>query len=313
MNVTHEIWTTDSPSEPLLSEAAFAIMQRDDFNAPLAFQKVLSGFSINKGDRGEFVALLIITLARDAAVREKNGPLMWTGMIKLEKDWERVISVEEFLRQLFFIDENSMEDVKKIFEDFNGSKMHFNHFIKIHEAAVINVGRLSKLNLRGAAVLGADRQPGIDIAIPIHNGASPPGVALFQIKNDGNFGAEPNKTVFDAMNPVTLGIGEYNVVLRIVFALASKESRLHITTRTVKTKGKQFVAHDIWCAGLSPNNLRPVTTGTEHIWRSLCEESSHWKNVFKEDGVEVRSRMRMKPGSANNDAFWSSWCTIDSV
>ncbi len=33
---------TDSPSEPILSEAAFAIMQRDDFDAPVAFQEVLS-------------------------------------------------------------------------------------------------------------------------------------------------------------------------------------------------------------------------------------------------------------------------------
>ncbi len=64
-----ESMTTVAASEPLLSEAAFLLMQMPDFNAPDAMKDVLSGFGIAPGLRGEFVVLLLAILARDSAVR----------------------------------------------------------------------------------------------------------------------------------------------------------------------------------------------------------------------------------------------------
>jgi len=58
-----ESMITVSASEPLLSEAAYSIMAQPSFNVPKAMKSVLEGFSINKGDRGEFLVILIV--ARD--------------------------------------------------------------------------------------------------------------------------------------------------------------------------------------------------------------------------------------------------------
>src|SRR5438477_5247622 len=56
---TFESMVTVSASEPLLSEAAYTVMVNPSFNAPKAMKTVMDGFAINKGDRGEFVVMLL--------------------------------------------------------------------------------------------------------------------------------------------------------------------------------------------------------------------------------------------------------------
>lgn len=231
-------------------------------------------------------------------------------MVKLDDEWKRTLSVEEFIRALFLIDslpDSSREAATALFNDFKDARVHFNHFLKIHERTIVCIERLLKLMFRGAAVVCADQQTGIDIVIPVFNGM----MILIQVKNDKNFKSRPVKALFDAMDPVGLGMGKYNSVIRIIFALASDEANLEINTHAVTSQGRVFVAHDIWCAGVSHKHLCPVIASTEPIWSSLCDASSHWKNVFVEDGEEVHSRMHMKPGSADNDAFWSRWNASD--
>jgi len=63
IDTAFESMITVSASEPLLSEAAYSIMAQPSFNVPKAMKSVLEGFSINKGDRGEFLVILIV--ARD--------------------------------------------------------------------------------------------------------------------------------------------------------------------------------------------------------------------------------------------------------
>src|ERR1700730_2141080 len=60
-----ESMVTVSPSEPLLSEGAYFVMQRPSFDAPEAMKSVLDGFSVHKGDRGELLGLLLLILAHD--------------------------------------------------------------------------------------------------------------------------------------------------------------------------------------------------------------------------------------------------------
>lgn len=61
---------TISPSEPLLSEASYFIMtwKSSSFDAVEAFKFIHEGFAIHKGDRGEFLTMLLMMLARDKAV-----------------------------------------------------------------------------------------------------------------------------------------------------------------------------------------------------------------------------------------------------
>ncbi len=300
--------TTVSPSEPILSEAAFAIMQRDDFDAPKVFQEVLSRFGVHKGFRGEFVVLLFMTLSRDAVVRQANSDKMWKKMKRRrKKEWNRIVSVEQFIRNLFRIDEqNDYGDVAQdLFDEFKDSKMHFNHFIKPHDRDVVSVKYLPHLMLRGAAVLCTKLLQGVDVAIPVSGYA----MILVRVENDGVYGADVDSRVFEEMDPAKLGIGKLTSVIRIVFALASSKTSLHIQKRVLKyKKGKTCKAYDIWCAGLSSEILGPVTTSNQAIWAGLCEESGRWLNVFKDNGELVADRMAMAPGGAGNEEFWSNWC-----
>jgi hypothetical protein len=72
IDAAFETMTTTSSSEPILSEAAYFVMQRGSFNAPKALKSVMEGFSISKGDRGEFLVLLLLILARDATVGDAD-------------------------------------------------------------------------------------------------------------------------------------------------------------------------------------------------------------------------------------------------
>jgi hypothetical protein len=78
INATFESMETVSPSEPLFSEAAYVIMVQKSFDPLKSFKSVLEGFAIHKGDRGELLALLLLTLARDQAV----GPPVNNGRPK---------------------------------------------------------------------------------------------------------------------------------------------------------------------------------------------------------------------------------------
>ncbi|KAL5497742.1 hypothetical protein ACEPAH_2673 [Sanghuangporus vaninii] len=62
---------SSSGSEPLLAEAAATLMMRDTFNPAESLKRVLTGFSIEKGDQGELVSMLAVEVARDAVVRRK--------------------------------------------------------------------------------------------------------------------------------------------------------------------------------------------------------------------------------------------------
>ena len=64
-----ESLTTVSASEPLLSEAAYWMMNTDTtFNAAEMLKSCLDGYAIHKGDRGELLVMLLFILARDRAI-----------------------------------------------------------------------------------------------------------------------------------------------------------------------------------------------------------------------------------------------------
>jgi hypothetical protein len=61
--------TTVSASEPLLSEAAYWMMETDTmFRAAETLKSCLDLYDIQKGDRGELLVMLLFTLARDRAI-----------------------------------------------------------------------------------------------------------------------------------------------------------------------------------------------------------------------------------------------------
>lgn len=59
-------FTSLNPSEPIVSEGAYLVMNSEiKFLAPAALSRVLTGFSVHQGDRGELVAMLALIMARD--------------------------------------------------------------------------------------------------------------------------------------------------------------------------------------------------------------------------------------------------------
>jgi hypothetical protein len=193
-----ETMTTTSSSEPILPEAAYFVMQRGSLNAPKALKLVMEGFSISKGDRGEFLVLLLLILARDATV----GPADELGRPITRKRWS---SLTDFLYGQVFrkdgssrlVDAKSNCALRMLRKDFPNAHLHFSHFVKVHEYRAIDINSLLLLLGRGAAVLGANSQTGIDtVNIFLKDGTKlvreNAGPVLCQVKNDLRYATKPS-------------------------------------------------------------------------------------------------------------------------
>ena len=95
---------------------------------------------------------------------------------------------------------------KQVFKD---SCIYFSHFIKVHEYKVINRKYLTAMIVRGAAVLCANCQSGVDMIIPFLYGdnrieRSNVGAILMQVKNDPKYTRTPREALFDKMDPYEL-------------------------------------------------------------------------------------------------------------
>ena len=310
---------TTCPSEPILSEAAYDVMSNPNFGAPRALQEVMTRFSIDKGDRGEFVVMLLFTLARDRAVaQQKFAP------------GYRVITVNKFLKNLFWQSDMILSALpsdaykksrtvsKTILADaFSDAKIHFNHFVKMHQRSTINREYLLRLISRGAAVLCATGQAGVDGVIPFIYRESNlrvenVGVILWQSKNDPAYTSEPDRQLFDAMDPFNLGIfdrskdSECIPIIRIIFALAAKTSSVKMSC--VQTMSGSSTAYDIWCSGISSDIQSPIAPEAEDVWRSLVLASYGWQTIYDAPDRRTKAlRMSMNPGTAQDPAFWARW------
>src|SRR6266576_1192304 len=117
------------------------------------------------------------------------------------------------------------------------SKIYFNHFIKIDDPRVVNRKYLWMLIARGAAVLCANNQPGIDILVPFTYSDAMLGrrnvsAILIHVENDRRFSTTPIRWLFDGMNPFFVGVFNHSdeplPVIRMVFALSSAKSGVTI-------------------------------------------------------------------------------------
>jgi hypothetical protein len=304
---TLESMVTVSASEPILSEAAYFVMSRPAFNIPEVMKSVFEGFSINKGDRGEFLVMLMFTIARDNTV----GPPVAHGSPK-----SRIMDVPTFLTANLFRRSSDLEDDwENIAADFADSRMYFNHYVKVHEHAVIDAESLLLLSTRGAAVLCANNQRAIDGIQPfLVKGTtlvrSNLGLILWQSKNDASFTANPHRELFSHMDPYHLKILEETEaavpVIKIVFALAAKRPSLDVVRRPASAE-YNAVTYEIWCAGISPDILGAIDSSQATTWAALLQASYGWQSIYKtRDGYSDIRRSR-NPGAARDNGHWDSW------
>jgi len=308
IDAAFESMVTVSSSEPILSEAAYVIMAKESFRPLESFKSVVEGFAVHQGDRGEFLALLLLTLARDQAV----GPPDENGHPK-----RRFFDFAPFIyKHLFNSESQSASELKDLETDFPDATMHFNHFVKLHDLKSIDKKQLLLRMTRGAGVLCANSQAAIDaINVFLRYGTKLTidnlGLMLSQIKNDPRFTHVPKPELFETMNPYKLGIldeGDAPVPLvRIFFALGAKTSSITVT-RHAALPGYDAIVYDIWISGLSPDFLKPIDGSQTVVWDGLLQASYGWKEIYKaEIGVDKEFRRSMNPGAADDDSHWSRW------
>ena len=263
-------------SEPLLAEAASHFMTESETSPIRELSRHLDKNCINHGKRGELVAVLLIMQARDALSRRSMG--------------ERSVNVCQFLETLLgpsFVhtamtspSKVHSEDYKKSLADnFNDARIWFNHVLKIRKTKLINVQHLWKFLTRGAMILCANNQPGVDIVIPVcltGNLLSPltTTAIIIQVKNSSTFGERIRGYLFDAMDPFEINLFDKGMdprpIIRMVFALASEVDVVKYadgpprTTRTTQSSQKldKYTSYDIWCAGIS-QKIFPVIRDNE--------------------------------------------------
>jgi hypothetical protein len=214
-------------------------------------------------------------------------------------------------------------------EAFANAEMHFNHFIKPQEQALLTRAYLLLYLARGAAALGANCQPGFDAAYPFLFGGEDlvrtrVGFILVQVKLDSNV-RRSTIGVFPNMDPFKCGIlnskhdledGHFPIpIIHLLFLLAQKEPSVKRKEYTSPSYGAThmglaedghpiFTSYDIMCSGLSPAVFKPVEENTSAIWAALA--MSRWNSLYSEKANQDVVRAQL-PGCGSSEGHWSPW------
>lgn len=314
---------TVAPSEPLVAEAARDLMLDSNyrFSMPSALLDVLEIPGMDKGNRGELAAEVIILKAYDSAYTSTaketaDGPRKETRTSTLTSAGRtRAVKLLTFIKHLLNIPDLNLSSIrptkartktegKSSFKHtFSNSWIYFNHFVKVDDAAVINREFLWRLILRGAGVICADNQGGSDIILPFlirGKKIEPNNVAVLagQIKNDATFTTKPKVYLFDGMNPFWLRVFDEEMlekpppIIRMVFALASPEPT--VTFITPEERGFLFhrEAKEKAALKISRRKASPAYT-TFDIW---CAKASHetFRAIEKEEEGDFAKLLKIK-------------------
>jgi hypothetical protein len=294
-----ERFVTLAGSEPLLAEAAYEIMNntRSSPVRHLAHHSDLN--CVDRGRRGELVAALLIMRAMDVA--------------RVASD-HRWVSVDDFMKELlppskYPVLHGSLPTFWRdgqrgtFMETFRGYGIWFNHVIKVEKKKMFSADNLWKFITRGAMVLCSNNQEGIDIVLPVcdtQRNLSRDTVTaiLVQVKNSEEYKLEIDKTLFDGMGPIKLGLFPKDVipkpVIRIVFALASREAGITFPKAREREphRADPFTAFDVWFAGLSTATFKHID-GDLESYQSLLERSLRPHDAFElKDDMEVDEETR---------------------
>jgi hypothetical protein len=257
-----EVLVTIAGSEPLLAEAARELMSSTHANPVRHLANNSDLNCVDRGRRGELVAALLIMRARDAS----SGATKW-------------VYVTDFIKAL--LPAPAYEMLKNAapphwrpgesnpFErTFKGYGMWFNHVVRTRNYDMINIRSLWKFITRGAMVMCANNQRGVDIVLPVCNPSRKLSrhnvtAILIQVKNDKAFQHHIDKALFDTMDPFRVGLfsdGDSPLpVIRMVFALASNQCSVFFpAVPERRSHHGRLTAYDVWCAGLSPETFRDI-------------------------------------------------------
>ena len=265
-------------SEPLLAEAATKAMATVNTNPIQQLSNLIGKNFINHGERGELVAAMLVMQARDILTTYEKSR-RWVSV----RDFMKCLLGDAARTNLAFPSVAFSEEEHQPLETvFKNARMWFNHVLKVRNTDLINVRYLWKFISRGAMILCANNQRGVDIVLPVcysGNVLSRREVTaiLIQVKNDEAFGGKIHGHLFDAMDPFTINLfdegSQPRPIIRMVFALASKTSvAKYVHVDPPKYKPGTFTAYDIWCAGTSSETF-PVIGADASAYRGLLDRT----------------------------------------
>ncbi|KAF8346737.1 hypothetical protein F5887DRAFT_883158, partial [Amanita rubescens] len=186
---------------------------------------------------------------------------------------------------------------------------------------VVNRKYLWMLIARGAAILCANNQVGIDVLVPFtyydaELGRRNVSAILIQMNNDQKISTTP----FDGMNPFFVGVfdDEPLPVIRMVFALSSEKRGVTImepegSRKAKETKAKKsppYTSYDIWCAGAFAKTFAVTNMTEEHVYEQLLKICNPFLESYKSTlGLpdEEAQKRSMNPGSMIDADHWGAF------
>ncbi len=244
------------PSEPVLAEAAAQLLNRTDTEetsnraniatlGPEILQRADNSRYLTRGERGEMVGRLLMTIAHDSAISRTNP--------KSAVMFHKPVKLLDFLRQLFHPKYhqtllnahpvNALTGSSSLEAVFQDAYISFSHFALAGDTAVIKLNLLYLTLLRGMAYQCAPHQTSIDLIGAIHFGnpatteitEANTSVLQVQIKNRVQT-IEP-QNVF--VNPVVAAPRDNKPVISLFLELGSDKSSVHVVSgRQVATRSR---------------------------------------------------------------------------
>lgn len=197
-------------SEPLVAEAAAQILKLDTLRGSI-FRVILGDFGIlkAKGERGELVARIILTIAHDIAARTRaatqgHDQLMYTKPIKVTDFLKALISntdIDTVLKSKPPVHTMLQQTLEVAFKD---AYINFSHFIKATDDTIINTDFVWQGLARVAAIMCFEVQKAVDFIIPVTFSASGegPDKALLHPKNTSAILIQVKNRIQPKRNPV---------------------------------------------------------------------------------------------------------------
>lgn len=313
-------------SEPLMAEAAYQLMEGTQTSAVQHLARHLDLNCIYLGWRGELAVALLIMQAYDAA-RVVSGR-RWVSVVNF---MEALLPASEYDTLLqskptfWHMEDNKKMTFEATFKDYS---MWFNHIIKIETEEMISIDHLWKFVTRGAMILCATKQEGIDIILPVCHttqnlGPDSVTAIIIHLADAEDFKTELDKSSHDAMDSAvtsvifsTLPDSELTTetetlaepkkkkrkmtpiqtkpVIRMVFALASPEPAIVFRERAkAKDHLDEFTAFDIWLAGLSDQTFKQIQGADLESYEKLLKHPLPPHDTFElKDSLGFKDKAR---------------------
>ncbi|KAI9429233.1 hypothetical protein H4582DRAFT_2089709 [Lactarius indigo] len=259
-----------APSEPILSEAASDIMLSKEFDLPRALSLVLTGFSVDQGDRGELLVATFFAWARDRAIkqqlprpRERDVGLLAVPLLhKATKTIRKSTEASGALISPLFHDARFDLDVKKV------------GFIIVQVKNDSNTSRSDDLK--------------------IFQNMDPFKCGILDLSDteDGQFPIPIICIIFSISGPDGITCMDYNKPSDGAVSLGKDGQPL-------------FTSYDFMCLGIGL--FGPVGDSLE-VWRALVNKPDWWSSFYNVPVPNILHSQL--PGCGDREGHFNSWLGV---